>query len=324
MRIDAFQQEAAVGLRHGERQQRLGKLPPRDIEKDALGQPLARGEGVGERDGDHADLAGAREAHEEGLMGRRRRLQADGCLQRGRCGAHEGAQFVADRLFPLQPCGFPHGGLALLAGAAARLILMRADQRLDDDGGKILPPADGAGVVGPGRAQDAQQRPVGDGFRAHEEDGGDIDRLAGDEEGRLLRHLRAARERGDGLPARLVAGGRIERLEELAELVKVGFPWKTQALEAGDRGHQHDVLRPPGLRSLQFAKPVRHETPVVPTASPSAILLSFMKIRGNACLPSCRALFASALEQRVFSKFRCAGTLHAAGFDLRAFMINGG
>ena len=86
------------------------------------------------------------------------------------------------------------------------------------------------------------------------------------------RHVFALRWRGDGLPARLVGGGRIELFEEFTELGEVRFRGEAQALEAGDRGHQHDVLRPPALRPLQLAKPVRHETPAIPEpASPAGL-----------------------------------------------------
>jgi hypothetical protein len=149
---------------------------------------------------------------------------------------------------------------------------MGPDQRLDNGRRKVVAPADGMGVFRAGCAQDAHQRGVGNGFRAHEEDCGNADRPGRDEIGGVVGKLRATGEGGDGLAARFLGGGVIERREELAELVKIRSGRKTQALEAGNRGHQHDILRPPRLRSLQFAKPVRHETPCHPrNGSPSPL-----------------------------------------------------
>ena len=77
---------------------------------------------------------------------------------------------------------------------------------------------------------------------------------------------------GDGLPARLVAGGEIERLEQFGELAQIRGRRPRETFEAGNRCDKDDVLAPSGLWSFQFAKPVRHDAPTRTRSRPTAAM----------------------------------------------------
>ena len=72
-------------------------------------------------------------------------------------------RLIPPNVFPFQAGGFRKDGRAVLAGAAAGMVLIGADQRLDDDGRQVVAPADGVGMLGAGRAQDAHQCDIADG-----------------------------------------------------------------------------------------------------------------------------------------------------------------
>lgn len=99
----------------------------------------------------------------------------------------------------------------------------QAHERVDDGGGEVLPPDDGACVGGPLRAGNGDERVVVEALRGNEERSRKRNRLAGNEEGNRGRHVRVLRKGGNCLPLGFIGGGIKKRHEKFGELPEIRF-----------------------------------------------------------------------------------------------------